>query len=309
MERTDAAACPVIVEAAINGMCSKQRNPHVPKGTGEIVAEALACFDAGASIVHVHASSFDLAVEDAIDEYAAIFRGILDARPDAHLYPTGLSGDRLSARIGHFPALAGMGLITMGYFDPGTVNIAADADDAGLPSGGMAYVNTFDECKEAFALFAKLRIGPSLAIYEPGFLRIVLAYWRAGQLPPGSIVKFYFGGNYSPFTGLPAVTHGLPPTPPSLDALLGMYGDCAIPWAVGTFGGDIGNSSVIQYALERGGHVRLGLEDYCGKRQPTNVTLIEEIAVIARRAGRRLATPDETAALLKLPRAASMMPA
>lgn len=293
--------CPVIVEAAINGMCSKSRNPAVPKGTEEIVADALACLENGAAIIHVHASSFELSIEQAIAEYAAIFRAILRERPDAHLYPTGLAAATLPERIAHFQALVEQGLITMGYFDPGTVNIAAEQDEQGLPVGGMAYVNTYDECRQAFRLFARWRLGPSLAIYEPGFLRVVTAYARAGQLPAGSMIKFYFGGGYSPFSGRPAVTHGLPPTPPSLDALLGMCHGIDLPWAVGAFGGDIGQSSVLPYALELGGHVRLGLEDYAGERAPSNVELIRELGGIARRQGRRLATPDEAGERLGLP--------
>ncbi|MCB1002583.1 MAG: 3-keto-5-aminohexanoate cleavage protein, partial [Acidimicrobiales bacterium] len=41
---------PVIIEVAINGSTSKEQNPHVPEGPGEIAADALACFDAGAAI-------------------------------------------------------------------------------------------------------------------------------------------------------------------------------------------------------------------------------------------------------------------
>ena len=45
---------PVIIEAAINGATPKSRNPHVPRSVDEIVIDAVACIDAGASIVHNH---------------------------------------------------------------------------------------------------------------------------------------------------------------------------------------------------------------------------------------------------------------
>ena len=44
----------VIIEVAINGATTKARNPHVPISEDEIVADAQACFDAGAAIVHHH---------------------------------------------------------------------------------------------------------------------------------------------------------------------------------------------------------------------------------------------------------------
>jgi 3-keto-5-aminohexanoate cleavage enzyme len=42
----------VIIEAAINGATSKTVNPNVPVTEDEIVADALACFETGAAIVH-----------------------------------------------------------------------------------------------------------------------------------------------------------------------------------------------------------------------------------------------------------------
>ena len=46
---------PVIVEAALNGGRTKGENPHVPRSTDELIADALACLDAGASVIHTHA--------------------------------------------------------------------------------------------------------------------------------------------------------------------------------------------------------------------------------------------------------------
>jgi len=43
------------------------------------------------------------------------------------------------------------------------------------------------------------RLGPSVAVFEPGFLRVVVSAWRAGVLPPGTLVKLY------PILLLPAV--------------------------------------------------------------------------------------------------------
>src|ERR1700756_2923652 len=48
----------VIIEAAINGATSKTVNPNVPITEDEIVADALACFEAGAAIVHQHITGF-----------------------------------------------------------------------------------------------------------------------------------------------------------------------------------------------------------------------------------------------------------
>jgi uncharacterized protein (DUF849 family) len=59
-------------------------------------------------------------------------------------------------------------------------------------------------------------------------------------------------------------------------------------------------SGLARLALERGGHVRAGLEDYAGPRTPSNVELVEEVAALARQIGRPLATPAEAARTLDL---------
>ena len=47
-----------------------------------------------------------------------------------------------------------------------------------------------------------------------------------------------------------------------------MLDGCDLPWAVAVIGGDVVGSGLARLALERGGHVRVGLEDYAGPRTP-----------------------------------------
>ena len=49
----------LIIEAAINEQAPKSDNPNVPYTVDEVVAEAIACADAGAAIVHFHARDAD----------------------------------------------------------------------------------------------------------------------------------------------------------------------------------------------------------------------------------------------------------
>lgn len=292
---------PCIIEVALNGLCKKSRNPHAPETIEEIVEDAHACLEAGASIIHVHASRFDLGLDEAVAEYSEIFERILRRHPGAHLYPTGLSASNVADNAAHFPLLAERGLITMGYMDPGSVNLLSEIDESGLPKGGIAYANSYEYCNRQIEWFNAHGIAPSLAIFEPGFLNLVLCYHAAGVLPRGSMIKFYFAGEYSVASGRRTVPHGLPPTPASLEALLAMMGDCPVPWAVSAIGGDLGASPVLPYALARGGHVRVGLEDFGGDRNPTNLELVREAVNMAGRHARRPATPVEAAAILGIP--------
>ena len=130
-----------------------------------------------------------------------------EERPDALLYPTVNIDGGLS--FGHLAPMAAEGL-RVGLLDPGSVNLGR-RDDDGLPAGGFVYANSFDRIKEVFALHDELGLGPSLAIYEPGFLYTTLEYWKAGRLPAGTMVKFYL----STERGLSGAPFGLPPTAPA----------------------------------------------------------------------------------------------
>ncbi|MBP1686680.1 MAG: hypothetical protein H6Q33_2823 [Deltaproteobacteria bacterium] len=293
---------PVIIEAAINGLTTKERNPHVPQLPTEITTEALRCLSAGAAIVHNHIDLMTADPPAAAARYLEAWRPILSARPDALLYPTVGFGPGLEQRFGHIPLLAATGLLRVSLLDPGSVNLGAvDAD--GIPGGtfDFVYANSFSDIRHAITLCAQSRLGPSIAIYEPGFLRTTLAYARAGRLPAGAFVKFYFGGDHDYLSGAPGgVSFGLPPTPAALDVYLSMLGNSGLPWAVAVLGGDVVACGLARAALERGGHLRVGLEDYAGPRTPTNAELVKEAAAVAAEVGRPVATCGDAAEILGL---------
>jgi len=294
---------PVIVEAAINGATPKARNPSVPTAPDEIAREAVACMQAGAAIVHNHIDDFSLGGTEAAERYLAGWRPVVRERPDAILYCTVALGGGVEARYSHVPPLAASGLMRMGVLDPGSVNLGSAGDD-GLPGGfDFVYSHSYGDVRHVVAQLHECRLGPSISIFEPGFLRTALVYHRQGKLPRGAFVKLYFGGDASYLGGgASGVTFGLPPTRKALDAYLEMLDGCELPWAVAVIGGDVVESGLARLALERGGHVRVGLEDYAGPRTPANVELVREVAALATKVGRPLASPAEAARLLGLPR-------
>ena len=292
---------PLIIEVALNGTSSKARNPNVPGSPAEVAADALACLEAGASVIHTHVSNYRLEGPAATPEYIQGWAPVLAAHPDAIVYGTAVPAQAFESRFGHYRALAAAGM-RMGVIDPGSVNLPV-ATEGGLPKPvPNVYRNSHEDIAALMALLDASRLGPSLAIYEPGFLRTALGYERAGRMPAGAFVKLYFAGDYSFLDGArTSFTFGLPPTRVALDAYREMMQGSALPWAVAVLGGCVATSGMARLAIERGGHVRVGLEDFAGERQPGNAELVAEVAAIAAAAGRPVATSAQAARILRLP--------
>jgi 3-keto-5-aminohexanoate cleavage enzyme len=288
---------PVIIEAALNGVTSKARNPLVPITAEEHAQEGIACIDAGATVIHTHTEHLTAPVEDVVDEYARAYRAILAARPGAICYATTGVGRTIEERYRHVELLADQGLTRAAFVDTGSVMLGGTGPD-GLPAGrGYAYTNDFADVAHKMRVCEERRLGPSIAIFEPGFLRVVLAYVKAGALPRGALVKLYFSeGGY---LGGGEPLWGLPPIKESLDAYLAMIGDAPLAWAVAVLGGSLLDAPIARLALERGGHLRVGLED--DDDGPANAEQVADAAKLCAEIGRPVASIEDSAAILDLP--------
>jgi uncharacterized protein (DUF849 family) len=293
---------PAIVEAAVNGQTQKDANPNVPRSSDEIAEDALRCLEAGAAIVHTHITDITVPGPRAADLYLEHMRPVLEERPDALLYPTLGFGASMDERLAHIPLLVEAMGLRIGLVDPGSVNLGG-ADARGLPAPiEFVYANTPHDIRYAVDQCRDLQLGPSVAIFEPGFLRHALAYARAGALPGGALLKFYLGGERGYMgPGHPGLGFGLPPEPWALDVYLRMLDGCALPWSVGVLGGDVFEHGLARHALERGGHLHVGLEDHAGDAKPTNQEIVRHAAELCREVGRPVASPADASRLLALP--------
>lgn len=295
-------ALPVVLEVALNGATPKERNAAVPKEPAEVTDDALACLGAGATIIHTHSDQPTAGGEAGAERYHQAYRPILDAWPDAILYPT-IAFDpenRPEAKYGHQRFLAKAGVIRQGILDPGSVNLGGAAAD-GLPiEGTFVYVNAAGDIRLAAEICREFRLGPSVAIFEPGYFRVILAAHAAGTLPEGTLVKFYF--SEAGYFGGGAPTYSAPPIPEALELYLAMRGDVELPWAVAVLGGGVLETPIARLALERGGHLRIGLEDHMDAK--SNLDELERAKALCTEIGRPLATAAETETILRLPKPA-----
>ncbi|MCY4036417.1 MAG: 3-keto-5-aminohexanoate cleavage protein [bacterium] len=299
MAATKSGEIPVIIEVAVNGITSPEINPNVPLTPEAIAADALACLEKGAAIIHTHNHDIGLTDEAAAGPYIEAMAPVLETRPDALWYPTLTSGDH-RAKYAHMALIAAELSLRMAPVDPGSVNIGGAGPD-GLPAGGV-YKNDYAEIRASFALCRDNGWAPAMAIYEPGFLQCALAYHRVGRLPAGSMAKLYFGAEWGLSRRSKGVTFGLPPTKHALLAYLDMLEGTGIPWSVSVWGGDLMATPVARLALELGGHLHVGIEEfYDPDRSPTNQELLAEAVALCDEVGRPIATSAETAEMLALP--------
>ncbi len=295
---------PVIIEAAVSPF---RAGAPVDDSFG-VIGDAVASIEAGASIVHHHHDA-RLERDEAVAALIDVSRAILDVHPDAVLYPGILSGRNGAEHMAHLSPMAEAGVLGLAPVDPGAA-VPYDLDDTGLPSGHGYVWNSFSTSKRVAASMLEYGIGLTIGVYEPVQLRWALAYEAAGELPVGSMVKLYFGGGRSLFRpGHPAINFGLPPTPQALDMYLAMMkasgsDGSAMSWSVGVMGDSLLDLPLARYALERGGHLRVGVEDLGVVDATSNVETVERAAALAAEVGRRVATPSEVRSLLAGPFAA-----
>jgi len=290
----------VIIEVALNGARRKDSNPQVPISVEELTDDALACLEAGAQIIHQHddLGQSDAPLGGASPEHmaaksAAFYRALYRAVPDAIAYPTSNWPGPIQERWRHQQILARDGLLRMAYVDPGSVNVGAWGSD-GLPqiAGSLVYPHSYADIAWMVEQCRELGLAPNMAIFEAGFLRVVRAYETAGALPRGAFVKLCFSER---------LAFGFPPTRMALDAYRSLLEGSALTWAVAVLGGDVIDSGMARWALEAGGHLRVGLEDYAGAGQPRNVELVLAAKKLCEEVGRPLASRSRAAEILGVP--------
>ncbi len=254
---------PTAIEVALNGPWGRARVPHLPVEPAELIAQGIACAEAGAAVIHLHA--YDPATGRQNDDwriYARIIEGIR-ARVDAIVYPTiplagsGLSEGEQGSRFAHLEELGRRGLLDWAVVDPGSVNFL-DADGGGTP---FLYRNTTEEVRAALAIAARHGLRPSYAIYEPGFARAGAVLAReAGVRTP--LYRLMFSERFA---------WGFPPRAWALDAYRALLAEVApgAAWMIAGLGVDI--SALIPAAVAAGGHVRVGIEDAPWESTRTNI--------------------------------------
>ena len=299
---------PVILEVAVNGSTTKAKNPVAPETPQELTAEIIACFDAGATIVHSHSNKPNEDVKKAAQAYSEVYRPVWKKHPHAILYGTANFDPKVYNRnrrpwsggvqYGHQRILAEEGLVNMVLYDTGVVPLGV-YDKEGVPgpdSAFMWYGFWPDDIRFVKKICADLRTGASISVFEPGWMKNVVAMVKTGTVPRGSKLNIYFASH--------SLAGMEPPIPEALQLYLKMIEGLDLKWAVGYIGEEsVMDTPLARLSLELGGAFRVGLEDWA--HGTSNLEQIKRAKEMIDAVGRPVVTGADAIKYLDIPFAAT----
>jgi uncharacterized protein (DUF849 family) len=299
---------PVVLECAITGGTTKAKNPLAPETPNEQAAEIIRCLDAGATILHTHSNHPNEDPKIAARPYMETYKPVWKKHPHAILYATANFDPKVYNRTrkvwpgevqcGHHRILAEAGLANMVLLDTGVAPLAV-FDKQGVPgpdSGFFWYGFWPEDIRYILKVCKDLGTGTSISVFEPGWMKNVVAMVKAGTLPRGSKLNIYFASDS--FAGM------APPIPEALELYLKMIEGLDLKWSVGYIGDkSIMDTPMARLALERGGSFRVGLEDW--PNGTSNVEQIKRAKEIINSVGRKVVTGAEAIKYLDIPYAAT----
>lgn len=286
----------IVTIAPTGGMASKKQNPNIPTQPEEIAEDVYRCYQAGASVVAVHARRPD----DEATCNPAIYRDInerIRAKCDIIINNStggGINGDMLKESTDGFLEIswqerlkgleAGAEMCTL---DPTTIVASFE--------GRKILMNTSPErCRELAAKMQDKGIKPEWEVFSPThLLQDVNRLLAAGLDEPPYFINFVLGADRG-FQG------AMPYSPKILQDMVDLMPEGA-NFNVSAIGPAQLNAALQSLLL--GGHVRVGLEDnlyYERGVLANNVQLVERIVRIIRELGMEPATPAEAREIMGL---------
>lgn len=287
----------IVTIAPTGGMASKEQNPNIPTQPQEIADDVYRCYDAGASVVAVHARRPD----DQATCNPAIYRDInerIRAKCDIIINNStggGINGDMLKEASDGFLEIsweerlkgmeAGAEMCTL---DPTTIVATFE--------GREIIMNTSPErCRELAGKMKEKGIKPEWEVFSPThLLQDVVRLLKDGLDEPPYFINFVLGADRG-FQG------AMPYSPKILQAMVDLMPENA-NFNVSAIGPAQLNAALQSLLL--GGHVRVGLEDNLYFERgvlASNVQLVERIVRIIRELGMEPATPAEAREIMGLP--------
>ncbi len=288
----------IIIEARVNELAPRDENKNVPFLPSEIVRDAKACFDEGASILHYHGRSADGTPEHAAEFYLETNAGIRDLCPIL-IHPTlGYVAHDADA-MGRFAAVEEMmkhpsTAPDFAPMDVGSVNVDWwNPSDNSYDTTNLIYKNSTETLMHFADRIKHHGLKQYLVSWNVSFTRQIEAFMKMGVIPEPAYVCFCLTDGI--------MLAGHPGTPEGLDAhTVFLPKDRNIIWTVVNYKGNL--LLLTEKIIKQGGHISIGLGDYPYTEfgEPTNAEIIAKVVEQARALGREPATVEETRQILQM---------
>lgn len=274
----------LIITAALCGAGTmKSQTPHVPVTPEEIAADAVACAQAGAAVIHIHvrddAGKNTMQTDRFCHVVGLVREELAKANVDAVLNLT-TSGSKFpeDMRLAHLPILKP----EMCSYDPGSMNWA----------NSYIFANSPQFLEKLGTLCQKEQIKPECEVFDGGMMGNISYYAEKGFLTGPIHYQFVLG-----------VTGGMPGNADSLAYLLPKMRPGST-WSITGIGRTHLPCMLLGLAEGCDG-LRVGLEDNIFLEKgvlATNVQLVERACRLGEQAGRSIATAAEAREILGLVR-------
>jgi uncharacterized protein (DUF849 family) len=273
----------VILSCALTGaVTTKKHCPAIPYTPVEIAEEARRAYEAGASIVHIHARNDDGSPTWSRDTFEAIMRETKARCPVLINWSTGGAGP-MTSRVDHLslrPAIAALNM--------GSMNYAKWSDAKKAFAFQFVFANSFDDILAFAKAMKEHGAKPEMECFDTGHTNSHQVLESLGLLEKPYHFSFIMGV----LGGIPASARHL--------AFQAEQVPAGSRWKVIGISRD--QWPLAMAALALGGDVRVGLEDNFylpnGDMATSNGALVAEAAALVRLSGRSVASLDDTKAIL-----------
>ena len=270
---------PCIITVAITGSVPKKiDNPTIPITVSEQIESTRMCYDAGASLVHLHVRNEDESPSSDVNKFKELLAGIKESCPNMIIqFSTGGRGRSHEERG------------QMLYLKPDMASLATGS--VNFPT--YIYENHPSLINDLAHSMLNNSIKPEVEIFDLAMLYNAFELVKSGLLIEPVHVQFVFG-----------IKNALPAKKDILKFQINELKKY-LPQSTWTAAG-LGKSQLIvnEWSLELGGHCRTGLEDnikYDKTRLANgNDELVERLALLSKKFNRPVATPTEAREILGL---------
>ena len=272
---------PLIITAAITGAeTTKEAQPNLPVTPEEQIKDAKACFEAGATVLHLHVREDDGRPSQRLERFREVIEGVRREVPEMLIQistggAVGVSFEERMAPIQLKPEMATL--------NAGTLNF-----------GNEVFVNSPTDIQRLAEYFKENKVAPEIEVYESGMIDYVAYLVKKGFIIHEPLhVQFVLGvpgGMSGKAKNVLYMAEHLKETIPTATWGVAGIGRYELPDAF--------------HALVMGGHIRVGFEDNVfynkGELATSNAQLVARVARLAKEFNRPIATPEQAKQILGL---------